>query len=194
MQGLTDNEVMLKYQQGEMQAMEELLRRYKNPVYHFALRLSLNAAQAQDITQDVFLRLHQYRNNYNPERKFSTWIFSIAHNVYVSRWRKDRRFVPWARKQDKTDELMDVQSPDLSPVQEVCKDELSNIVTKCIQALPFLQREALILREFENLDYEEIARILKKSLGTIKTLIHRARMNLKDKMLPYIGELGGYNV
>ncbi|MFH1655664.1 MAG: sigma-70 family RNA polymerase sigma factor [Candidatus Omnitrophota bacterium] len=194
MQNLSDSQVMLKYQQGEAKAMDELLKRYKNPVYHFSLRLSLNAAEAQDITQEVFLRLHQYKDRYRQTGKFSTWIFSIAHNVFVNRWRKNKRVVLWPRKKDKADEYVDIQSPDPSPQESVSQDEFSDIVKKCIQALPFLQKEALILREFEKLDYEQIARILNRSLGTVKTLIHRARMNLKNKLLPFIEESGGQNV
>ncbi|MFC1704111.1 RNA polymerase sigma factor [Candidatus Omnitrophota bacterium] len=194
MQHLTDVEVMLKYQQGEGQAMDELLRRYKNPVYHFAYRLSYNAAEAQEIAQEVFLRVHTFKDRYTASGKFSTWIFSIAHNVFVSRWRKNRRLVLWPRKKDSNDELVEVADPDPTPGEQAAIGELSGIIRECIQTLPLPQQEALILREYENLDYQEIATILKKSLGTVKTLIHRARINLKDKLLPYIKELGGYNV
>ncbi|MEW6169981.1 MAG: RNA polymerase sigma factor [Candidatus Omnitrophota bacterium] len=194
MQSLTDQEVMLKYQEGEAQAMDELLRRFKNPVYHFAFRLSLNACEAEDITQEVFLRLHQYKLAYKPTAKLSTWIFSIAHNIYVSRRRKNWRLALWPRKEDKENELADVQSSDPSPQEVTSNSEMSEILRKCIQSLPFLQKEALILREFENLDYQEIAKVLKISLGAVKTIIHRARMNLKDKLLPLLDEFGGYNV
>jgi RNA polymerase sigma-70 factor (ECF subfamily) len=191
MQNMKDEELMLNYQKGEPLAMDELLKRYKNPIYRFAYRISADAAEAQDIAQEVFLRLHQYRHDYRPTGKFSTWIFSIAHNLCISRLRKKQWIVIWPRKQDNPDELREFESPNPSPQDEVAKDEVSQVVKKCIQGLPFLQREALVLREYENLDYEEIARILKKSLGTVKTLIHRARLNLKDKLLPYIEEFGG---
>ncbi len=194
MQHLTDIEVMLKYQQGEASAMDELLRRYKNPVYHFAFRLSFNAAEAQEIAQEVFLRLHEHRDRYQPTGKFSTWLFSIAHNVFVSRWRKNRRLVLWPRKKDSNDELVEFENSDPSPEEIVTSNELSSVVRECIQTLPLPQKEALVLREYENLDYDEIATILKKSLGTVKTLIHRARINLKKKLLPFIKESGGHDV
>lgn len=191
MQNFKDEEVMLNYQRGEPQAMDELLRRYKNPIYHFAFRLTGNAFEAQDIAQEVFLRLHQHKDAYRPTGKFSTWIFSIAHNLCISRLRKKKWTVIWPRKEDNPDELREFESPNPSPHDEAVKDEVSEVVKKCIQSLPFLQKEALILREYEKLDYDGIARILKKSLGTVKTLIHRARLNLKDKLLPYIEEFGG---
>lgn len=83
MQKLGDEAVMLKYQDGDVSAMDELLIRYKRSVYQFAFRLSQNEAEAKDIAQEVFLRVHQYRAGYRPTGKFSTWIFGIAHNVFV---------------------------------------------------------------------------------------------------------------
>jgi len=191
MQNKTDVELMLEYQSGEALAMDELLARYKNPVYHFALRLSRNVAEAQDITQEVFLRVHRDRYFYRPTGKFSTWIFSIAHNLFISRMRKARWMVLWPRKSEDSDELIDVESPDPTPLETVANDDFNQVLKQCIQALPFLQREALVLREYQKLDYEEIARILHKPLGTIKTLIFRARSALKDKLLPYIKESKG---
>ena len=191
MQSLRDEEVMLNYQKGETEAMDELLRRYKNPIYHFAFRLIGNTSEAQDIAQEVFLKVHQSKDTYAPTGKFSTWIFSITHNLTLSRLRKNKWLVMWPRKEDNPDELKDFQSPDLSPDAVVCENEVSVIVKKCIQSLPFLQREALLLREYESLDYQDIAKILKKSLGTVKTLIYRARQNLKDKLLPYLEEFQG---
>jgi RNA polymerase sigma-70 factor (ECF subfamily) len=191
MGNVQDEELMLNYQKGDMQAMNELLSRYKNPIYHFAYRLSQNSAEAQDITQEVFLKIHQCRSTYTSCGKFCTWIFSIAHNLCISRLRKKKWSVFWPRQQDDPEELVDFASPDPSPQEVVSADDLSSKVRDCIQGLPFLQKEALILREYQNLDYKEIARILKKTEGTVKTLIHRARQNLKIKLLPYLEEFKG---
>ena len=191
MQSLKDEEVMLNYQKGEVSAMDELLARYKKPIYCFVFRLTGNGAEAQDIAQEVFLKLHQHKDDYRPTGKFSTWIFSIAHNLSISKLRKNKWQVFWPRKKDDPDELVEFVSPDPSPQEVVSENDLNAVVKSCIQSLPFLQKEALILCEYEKLDYQEIARILKKSLGTIKTLIHRARANLKTKLLPYVEEFGG---
>lgn len=191
MQKLTDEQVMLGYQEGELEAMEELVRRYKNPVYCFAYRLGNTEAEAQDITQEVFLRLHQQRLKYVPSGKFSTWIFSIAHNLCISWLRRKRWLVLWPRQKEDPDELMDLESPDPSPKETSEASDLSMAVKRCIQGLPFLQREALVLREYEQLDYAEIAKILRKPQGTIKTLIHRARLNLKERLLPVVEEYKG---
>jgi len=84
---------------------------------------------------------------------------------------------------------MDFASNQPSVQEQVSRNEFSALVKKHIQGLPFLQKEALVLREYEQLDYEEIAKILNKSLGTVKTLIHRARLALKEKLLPYASEI-----
>ena len=177
-----------------MQAMDEFLKRYKNPIYHFVLRLSWNAQEAEDLTQEVFLRLHQYRDEYRPIAKFSTWLFTIAHNLSVSRLRKKKWVISWPRSNDGAEELVEFESPAPSPREITANQEVSAKLKECIQGLPFLQKEALILREYEQMKYEEIAMILNKSLGTVKTLIHRARENLKNKLLPYAEEVkGGYH-
>ena len=151
----------------------------------------MNEAEAQDIAQETFLRVHQHRGQYRPIGKFSTWLFGIAHTVAVSKFRKDKRFVLWPRRADDPDEMVDIESTDPSPTEVLEKNDFESVLKKCVQSLPLLQKEALVLREYESLDYEEIARILNKSLGTVKTLIHRARQSLKDKLLPYIEEFEG---
>lgn len=188
MQELKDEELMLAYQNGEAIAMSEILRRYKNPIYHFTLRLCGNSSEAEDCAQEVFLRLHQSKDTYRPTGKFSTWLFSIAHNLVVSRMRRLKWWVLWPRKDDESEELVEFQSPNPSPKDIAVGNEISKLVQISIQSLPFLQKEALILREYENLNYEEIGRILKRSLGSVKTLIHRARENLKVKLLPDLEE------
>ncbi len=195
MHGLKDEEVMLKYKQGEPDAMDELLKRYKNPIYHFALRLTQDAAESQDIAQEVFLKLHQHRDDYEVLGKFSTWLFSIAHNLCISRLRRKKWLCLWPRQDNDDDCLVDFTSPELSPDEVASNNEMSVFLKKSIQGLPFLQKEALILREYHNLDYQEISSILKKSLGMVKTLIHRARLSLKKKLLPYVEEtFGGIDV
>lgn len=195
MQDLGDEELMGEYQRGDMLAMDEILRRYKNPVYRFIHRLSRSAEEAEDIAQEVFLRVHQYRARYTPSGKFSTWIFSIAHNLFVDSVRKRYWLAIWPRKEDNSDDPVEFASLSPSVAEESERNDLAQVVKRCIQGLPFLQKEALILREYEQMEYEEIATILNKSLGTVKTLIHRARENLKNKLLPYAKEIkGGYHV
>lgn len=191
MQHLKDEELMCQYQKGDVLAMDEILRRYKNPVCRFIYRLCRNVEESDDISQDVFLKVHQYRFRYTPSGKFSTWIFSIAHNLFIDSLRKRYWLVFWPRKEDDPDDPVEFVSPTLSAAEETERNDLAETVKCCIQGLPFLQKEALILREYEQMEYEEIAAVLNKSLGTVKTLIHRARKNLKSKLLPYTKEITG---
>jgi RNA polymerase sigma-70 factor (ECF subfamily) len=190
MQGMSDEELMLSYKKGEIAVMDELLARYKNPVYHFALRLCRSPHEAQDIAQEVFLKVHQYRLSYVPTAKFSTWIFTICHNACISSLRKSKWLVFWPRQKDDPDELIDYESPQSSAREIAVANDIASIVKENIQSLPFLQKEALVLREYENMDYAEIAKILGKPLGTVKILIYRARQTLKEKLLPYIEDGG----
>ncbi|MFH1360606.1 MAG: sigma-70 family RNA polymerase sigma factor [Candidatus Omnitrophota bacterium] len=192
MQNDPDERLMLKYQAGDKQAMEELIARYKNPVYRFAVRLLRNSTEAQDIAQEVFLKVHNARMTYKATGKFSTWIFSITHHACISRLRKNKWTISWPVFKNDPNVPMDVDSADPSPDEEASHKEMRTIVKDCIHDLPLLQKEILILREYENLDYEEIAKIIKKPLGTVKSLIHGARQLLKEKLLPYVDE-GGYS-
>lgn len=191
MQALKDEEVMLRYKNGEVNAMDELLRRYKNPIYHFTLRLINDKEEALDITQEVFFSIFQHKDSYAPTGKFSTWIFSIAHNLAISKLRKKKWFVFWPRKADSPDELVEIEDPKPALNEQIEENDFCKVLNKCMQGLPFLQKEALVLREYQGMDYEEIARILKKPKGTIKTLIHRARTNLKIRLLPILKEAEG---
>jgi len=191
MQHLRDEELMCAYQKGDMLAMEEILRRYKNPLFRFAQRLCRNKEEAEDIAQEVFLRVHQFRLRYIPSGKFSTWIFSIAHNLFLENFRKQKWLVLWPRKANDLDEPVEFASPTLSAAEECERQDLAEKVKRCIQGLPFLQKEALILREYEQMSYEEIAVVLNKSQGTVKTLIHRALENLQNRLLSLAEEIKG---
>lgn len=186
MQKLTDEKLMLNYQKGDVLAMDEMLSRYKNPIFHFAYRFLGSTEEAQDVAQEVFFRLHQQKDLYRPIGKFSTWIFSIAHNLCISFIRKNKRFVLWPRKKDSQNELVDFPDSGPSPSEQVAQNELAKKVQLFINTLPFLQKEALILREYHDFSYEEISETMKKPLNTVKSLVHRARMGLKEKLLPFI--------
>src|SRR5512143_2126325 len=100
MQNTSDEQLMLLYQQGEGTAMDEILERYRRPVCHFAYRLCRDEAEAEDVAQEVFLRVHEHRKAYVPSAKFSTWIFEIAHNLVISRLRRKKWQVLWPRRED----------------------------------------------------------------------------------------------
>jgi len=189
MQGLTDKEVMIQYQKGDVLAMDEILRRYKNPIYHFSYRLLGNVQEAQEVAQEVFFRVHLQKEAYQPKGKFSTWIFAIAHNLCISLIRKRKLFRLWPRQYDNQEAYVEFPCDDPSPEEKVSQKDLQREIKRCINTLPFLQKEALILREYHKLSYEDIAATMKRPVNTIKSLVHRARMNLKQKLLPIVQEV-----
>ncbi len=193
MQDLQDEILMEKYQRGEAGAMDVLLARYKNPLFRFAWRMCKSQSQAEEVAQEVFLKVHQHRASYRPGASVRTWFFSICHNLCVSRLRRGWREVLMPRREDDegNEITVDVVSNEPSPFDEAAQSDAAQLVKKCLHRLPFLQREALVLREYEQLNYREIAHILKKPEGTVKTLIFRARASLQEMMLPYVKEMQG---
>ena len=188
MQQLSDIEVMLEYQKGNGSAMDELLRRYKHPVFSFCYRLLGNTHQAQDAAQEVFLKIHIHREGYVPQGKFTTWTFAIAHNICISLVRKRKWLAPWPRQKDQDDCLAELPDDSPSPEAEAHKREMQSHVQRCVNGLPFLQKEALILREYHSLSYEEIAATMHRPVNSVKSLVHRARMEIKEKLLPVLNE------
>ncbi|MFC1752726.1 RNA polymerase sigma factor [Thermoproteota archaeon] len=189
MQGLTDEQVMLAYQEGNVLAMDEILKRYKNPIFHFSYRLLGSYEEAQEVAQEVFFKVHLKKEAYRVKGKFSTWIFTIAHNLCISLIRRRKWILPWPRQKDQQEAYVDFPSSDPSPEEKVTQNELQKAVKLCIDKLPFLQKEALVLREYHKMPYEDIAQTMKRSINTIKSLVHRARMNLKEDLLPIVEEV-----
>jgi len=183
---LSDEELLVLYRNGEAGAMDQLVARYKNAICAFVYRMDRRPSDSEDIAQEVFLKVHEFRHTFDPGRKFSTWIFGIAHNICLNRVRKDKWFAFWPKESPDSDKPKEFESPGLSPRDAAEEKERAELVKKCIQALPFLQKECLVLREYENMDYKEIADVIKKPIGTVRILLYSARQNLKATLLPYI--------
>jgi RNA polymerase sigma-70 factor (ECF subfamily) len=145
----------------------------KNAVYRFAWRMSGSAAAADDITQDVFVALLRHPRRFDPTRgTLRAFLFGIARNVVLKRWRTERRFEP-----------LDEEADAAEPV-ELEGGEVGEIVGRAVRALPPLQREVLVLAEYEGLTLAEIARAVDADVGTIKSRLHRARENLRRALAP----------
>lgn len=191
MHSLTDEQVMVEYQKGEAAAMDELLRRYKHPVFNFCFRLLGNYHEAEETAQEVFLRIHVHKGTYEPERKFTTWMFAIAHHICISVVRKRKWTISWPRKKEDADAFVERPSDTPSPQAEAESREINKVIHQCIKKLPFLQKEALILREFYRLSYREIADAMGQPLNSVKSLVFRAREELKSKLLAALKEAEG---
>jgi RNA polymerase sigma-70 factor (ECF subfamily) len=180
----TDEELMSQFQGGDMPALEGIFTRYKKPVFTFALRFLANRAEAEDVTSDVFLTVVSGRYKYSPNAKFSTWLFAVTRNACISRIRSSKKFFSlWFKTEQGDDQEM--QFPDHTlpkPDHALLKDEQSDLLEKALAHLPLGQREALLLKEFQDMSYEEIAKVLNCSLANVKILIFRGRENLRRQL------------
>jgi len=180
----TDEELIVDYQQGDETALQLLYERYKRPILNFSLRILNNRADAEDVTAQVFLTLVTKRHAYHPKAKFSTWLFRVAHNNCITCIRKRKKIMSLWHKDNETSQYEQRDIPDSvdSPREKLEKSESAEYLKQAIEKLPLVQKEALILREYHALNYQQIALVLDCSLENVKILIFRARVHLRKEL------------
>jgi len=180
---VTDEELIRRFQAGDETAFEEIVNRYKNRLMNFAYRFVLDREEAEDIVQDTFLKVYQNRYAYKEIAKFSTWIYTITANLAktILRKRRNRKLFFFSRLGPE-DKDMDFPSnePDTQSKIEGKFDEQT--IQKAIIKLPEHFRTAIILRDIQELSYEEISNIINAPLGTVKSRINRARLKLQEDL------------
>lgn len=192
-----DVRLMLRVREGDAHAFEELMLRYQNRLLSLLTHLVGDSDLAEDLTQDVFLRVYRARNSYTPGAKFSTWLFTIAGNVASNalRTKARRREVHLAPRlsdsQPQSLESVALAASGLMPTRQLDKAELRAAVQQAIQTLNERQRMAVLLAKFEHFSYADIGQIMDLSPQAIKSLLSRARCNLREALRPYLerGEL-----
>lgn len=185
-----DEELIFEYQRGNREAFEMIFERYKKPILNYCWRILGNRADAEDATGDVFTSVLSQKDSFKPQAKFSTWLFTIAHNACISKLRKRKPvFSLWVKKDDH-EEMEEWAIPDPKPLPhaELLEKERMEAVKKAILKLPEAQKEALVLREYQELSYEEISSILGCSKENVKILIFRARERLRMELLSFFKE------
>ncbi len=186
-----DEELMFEYKVGHTQALEDIFQRYKVRILNFAFRILGNRADAEDVVGEVFYILTDKKESFRQESKFSTWLYAIARNACIDRIRRRKRIVFMWFKQDKGSQ--DFRSWDIADdknfIDDVTKKDIAYHIKAAVNKLPLSQKEAIVLREYHNLSYEEISEILTCSISKVKILIYRARKRLKNKLLPVLGEV-----
>ena len=187
---MNDEELIQSFYNGDREALGLIFERHKEGVFNFALRMLSNRADAEDITGDVFGRLCGSHGRFSPNASFKTWLYTIARNACLDKIRGRRKWGSlWFRDQETQEDVQaDVPSHDAGPSENLDKREAARHIQAAIQKLATDQREAIILREYEGLSYEEIATILGCSLANVKVLIYRARVQLKDNIPAFIKE------
>ena len=177
----SDEKLILRFQEGDINAYNELVKRYKDRLFNFVLRYFNNAEQAEDVVQDTLIKLYTHASYYKNIAKFSTWIFTIAKNNALTELRKNKR--------KKTDSLwtedgkvIDINSKEESLESKVQNEIAIDQLNKFLDEIPENFRMAVVLRDFQELSYEEISKILEIPIGTIKSRINRGRIQLAQKM------------
>ena len=187
----SDEEIMMDYQSGrEPEAVSIIFFRYKSRVLNFCLRILGNRADAEDVTGDLFLTLFSRKYVYDAKAKFSTWLYTVARNRCISRMRNRQNIVSvWFSSQgSNTHEQWDIEDSEDLAIEQLAKREAASRVQRAIRQLPYEQREALILREYHRLSYDEISQILNCSLEKVKILIFRGREGLRKELKSFIEE------
>ena len=186
----SDHELIADYQKGDTKALEVLFDRYKKVILNYALRITGNRADAEDVASDVMMTIMLKKETYEPIAKFSTWIFTIARNSCISKLRKRKNiFSLWTQSNETGEyELLDISDQGALPDHVVKEKEVALQVRKAIEKLPDTQREAIVLREYQDLSYAEISQILGCSVDNVKILIFRARERLRQELSSFMTE------
>ena len=166
---MTDETAMNAVRQGELDQAAVLYERYKRPIFNFFLYLRHDRELSQDFTQQVFYRLLKYRNTFQEDGSFKTWIYRIARNIHHDHYQRNMLVMnEFLDDFDVADEVLDNQD-----------DELV-LVTKALKKLPDEYREVLVMSRYENMKYEQIADVLDISVALVKVRVHRAIKALRE--------------
>jgi RNA polymerase sigma-70 factor, ECF subfamily len=189
----SDLELMLRVSRGDAESFDALLHRYRAPVVNYCARLLRDRDLAEDVAQEVFLRVYQARERYQPEAKFTTWLYRIATNLALNTIR-DRREEPRrteiARSGEPEGESQMARLPDSRPSaeQKLMVQDRERLIREAVEALPENQRAAVILHKYQEVDYRQIAAILEVSESAVKSLLFRAYESLRLRLEPLVKE------
>ena len=186
----TDEELARACNAGDTAAFEVIFTRHKGKVFNFALRLLGSRCDAEDVTSEVFVRFFHKRYRDDGRARLTTWLFTVARNACLSRLRLAKnRMSLWFKKNSGDDyEQWDVPDAGGSVLDAISQREMARAVRGALHKLPLEQKEALVLREYFQKDYAQIAQILGCSLDKVKVLIFRGRQQLREQLLPVIKE------
>jgi RNA polymerase sigma-70 factor (ECF subfamily) len=188
---LTDAEVMLELRSGNMAAFDVLLAKYRRPIVHFMFRMVHNQAVAEELAQEVFLRIYRSRETYRAEARFSTWLYRIATNLGVNHARDTRHersasTVYLDEPDAETGTTPDVADSTPSAEAGILRRERMNAIRQHVMALPERQKTAVLMHKYEGMDYKQIGEVLKLSESATKSLLFRAYQTLREKLKDFV--------
>lgn len=188
---LTDAEVMLELRAGNMAAFDVLLQKYRKPIVHFMFRMVHNQAVAEELAQEVFLRVYRSRETYRAEARFSTWLYRIATNLGVNHARDTRHersasTVYLDEPDAETGTTPDVADATPSAEANILRRERMMAIRQHVMALPERQKTAVLMHKYEGMDYKQIGEVLKLSESATKSLLFRAYQTLREKLKDFV--------
>jgi len=189
--GLSDAEMMLRVKAGDAAAFDYLVEKYRRPIIGFMYRMAHNAAAAEDLAQEVFLRVYRSRGSYEPSAKFSTWLYRIATNLGVNFARDTRHERPENVMNLDEPDTDTGQAPDLADKspnveEEIVRRERLAAIRQKVEALPERQRMAVLMHKYQQMDYRQIAEVLKLSESATKSLLFRAYETLRQELREFV--------
>jgi RNA polymerase sigma-70 factor (ECF subfamily) len=178
-----DTELMLRVKEGDAHSFALLLQRHRNPIIHFLYRMVQNQALAEELAQEVFLRVYRARSSYEPTAKFTTWLFRIATHLALNNLRDSRR-EKLLESLDGGDEVNGRELADAQPSveQALLREARAREVRRAVATLPEKQRAAVLMHKFEEMDYAQIAKVLDCSESAVKSLLFRAYETLRARL------------
>jgi RNA polymerase sigma-70 factor, ECF subfamily len=188
---MDDAAIMLELRAGNMAGFDFLIQKYRKPIIHFMYRMVRNQAIAEELAQEVFLRVYRSRETYRAEARFSTWLYRIATNLGVN-YARDNRHERMASTVylDETDSetgmTPDVADSTPGAEADLLHQERLNAIRQHVMELPERQRVAVLMHKYEGLDYRQIGDVLKLSESATKSLLFRAYQTLREKLKPFI--------
>lgn len=181
----SDVQLMLDVKAGDELSFELLLKKYRTPLVNFLHRMVKDQAAAEDLAQEVFLRVYRARKEYSPSAKFTTWLFRIATNLALNairdgRYRQMQISIDTPRDEDEP--VIEIAAPETRADDRLIERERNEMIRGAILALPEKQRAAVILHKYEEMDYAQIGRILGCSESALKSLLFRAYETLRVQL------------
>jgi RNA polymerase sigma-70 factor (ECF subfamily) len=189
----SDADVMLRVKAGDQSAFDYLVQKYRRPLISFMYRMARNSAAAEDLAQEVFLRVYRSRESYEASAKFTTWLYRIATNLAVNHARDTRHERPEVSVSldetagdDSSGATLQLPDGSLTAEQIMVQRERLQAIRSKVEALPEQQRLAVVMHKYQQMDYKEIAAVLKKSESATKSLLFRAYETLRDQLKEFL--------
>jgi RNA polymerase sigma-70 factor, ECF subfamily len=190
-EGRSDAEIMLQVKAGDDSAFEYLVQKYRRPMVNFMFRTAHSSAAAEDLAQEVFLRVYRSRQSYEASAKFTTWLYRIATNLAVNhasdtRHERPENTVSLDEPDEESGRTLDLPDRTPSAEQTMVRRERVAAIRQRVQALPERQRIAVVMHKYEQMEYRQIADVLQLSESATKSLLFRAYETLREQLKEFV--------